>query len=253
VRYITYTGIAVSLSKIVATAANKHSAEQNKGKTVVVVRSPALQIWRNAHAWIGWHCHRRQPSAWYVPCFPAVRACLMNLELPKLSIAALRFTASARARIEKAGGEVLTIDEVATRAPTGSNTVLLRGSRNSREAVKHFGFGPHSHKVCSGHNESGSGLLANNQCRSRTSPARDASSSAPVAAGGRVVSRCKRCLETVVFLWVAGVGMVMGFSQARHAYVWRELLYEFKKVLDVRLCNESISRALRSLSVHSIR
>ena len=30
-------GTAVSLSKIVATAANKHSAEANKGKTVVVV------------------------------------------------------------------------------------------------------------------------------------------------------------------------------------------------------------------------
>jgi hypothetical protein len=33
-------GIAVSLSKIVATAANKHSAEVNKGKTVVVVWKP---------------------------------------------------------------------------------------------------------------------------------------------------------------------------------------------------------------------
>jgi ribosomal protein L18E len=35
------------------------------------------------------------------------------LEVPKLSIAALRFTATARARIEKAGGECLTIDELA--------------------------------------------------------------------------------------------------------------------------------------------
>jgi ribosomal protein L18E len=35
------------------------------------------------------------------------------LEIPKLSIAALRFTATARARIEKAGGECLTIDELA--------------------------------------------------------------------------------------------------------------------------------------------
>ncbi|KAF5848540.1 hypothetical protein GGP41_005891 [Bipolaris sorokiniana] len=68
------------------------------------------------------------------------------LELPKLSVAALRFTASARARIEKAGGETLTIDEVATRSPTGSNTLLLRGPKNAREAFKHFGFGPHSGK-----------------------------------------------------------------------------------------------------------
>ena len=35
------------------------------------------------------------------------------LEIPKLSVAALRFTATARARIEKAGGEALTIDELA--------------------------------------------------------------------------------------------------------------------------------------------
>ena len=68
------------------------------------------------------------------------------LELPKLSIAALRFTASARARVLKAGGETLTIDEVATRYPTGANTLLLRGPKNSRESVKHFGMGPHSHK-----------------------------------------------------------------------------------------------------------
>ncbi|KAK2748684.1 hypothetical protein FQN57_000265 [Myotisia sp. PD_48] len=68
------------------------------------------------------------------------------LELPKLSIAALRFTSAARARIEKAGGEVLTLDQLALRSPTGANTVLLRGPKNAREAVKHFGFGPHSGK-----------------------------------------------------------------------------------------------------------
>ncbi|WFD41725.1 hypothetical protein MPSI1_000361 [Malassezia psittaci] len=68
------------------------------------------------------------------------------LELPKLSIAALRFTNTARARIEAAGGEALTLDQLAMRAPTGSNTVLLRGPKNARESVKHFGFGPHKHK-----------------------------------------------------------------------------------------------------------
>ncbi|WFC97639.1 hypothetical protein MYAM1_000358 [Malassezia yamatoensis] len=68
------------------------------------------------------------------------------LELPKLSIAALRFTNTARARIEAAGGEALTLDQLAMRAPTGSNTVLIRGSKNARESVKHFGFGPHKHK-----------------------------------------------------------------------------------------------------------
>ncbi|ODQ50154.1 60S ribosomal protein L18-B [Saitoella complicata NRRL Y-17804] len=68
------------------------------------------------------------------------------LEVPKLTIAALRFTATARARILKAGGECLTLDQLAMRAPTGSNTLLLRGPKNSREAVKHFGMGPHKGK-----------------------------------------------------------------------------------------------------------
>ncbi|CAL5874892.1 uncharacterized protein PFLUO_LOCUS9194 [Penicillium psychrofluorescens] len=68
------------------------------------------------------------------------------LTIPKLSVAALRFTATARARIEKAGGETLTLDQLALRAPTGANTLLLRGPKNAREAVKHFGFGPHTDK-----------------------------------------------------------------------------------------------------------
>lgn len=69
------------------------------------------------------------------------------LTVPKLSIAALRFTKSARARILKAGGEVLTLDQLALRAPTGSNTVLVRGKKHAREAYRHFGFGPHKHKA----------------------------------------------------------------------------------------------------------
>ncbi|KAI4154232.1 MAG: hypothetical protein LQ340_001803 [Diploschistes diacapsis] len=68
------------------------------------------------------------------------------LKVPKLSVAALRFTRTARARIENAGGECLTLDQLALRAPTGAQTVLLRGPKNAREAVKHFGFGPHSGK-----------------------------------------------------------------------------------------------------------
>jgi len=68
------------------------------------------------------------------------------LEVPKLSVAALRFTKGAKERILKAGGEALTLDQLALRSPTGSNTVLLRGKRNTREAVKHFGMGPHKHK-----------------------------------------------------------------------------------------------------------
>jgi len=66
--------------------------------------------------------------------------------IPKLSIAALRFTQAAKARILAAGGEALTLDQLALRSPKGSNTVLLRGVRTAREACKHFGMGPHKHK-----------------------------------------------------------------------------------------------------------
>ncbi|KAF3623633.1 putative 60S ribosomal protein L18-1 [Capsicum annuum] len=69
-------------------------------------------------------------------------------EVPKLKVCALRFTKTARARIEKAGGECLTFDQLALRAPLGQNTLLLRGPKNAREAVKHFGPAPgvpHSH------------------------------------------------------------------------------------------------------------
>ncbi|EOO01729.1 putative 60s ribosomal protein l18 protein [Phaeoacremonium minimum UCRPA7] len=68
------------------------------------------------------------------------------LTVPKVSVAALRFTATARARILAAGGQALTLDQLALEKPTGANTLLLRGPKNSREAVKHFGFGPHKHK-----------------------------------------------------------------------------------------------------------
>ena len=42
----------------------------------------------------------------------------------------------------KAGGECLTFDQLALLTPTGENTVLLRGPKMSREAVKHFGPAP---------------------------------------------------------------------------------------------------------------
>jgi large subunit ribosomal protein L18e len=51
-------------------------------------------------------------------------------EVPALKVAALRFTETARARILKAGGEVLTFDQLALRAPTGSNTVSTKSSVN---------------------------------------------------------------------------------------------------------------------------
>ncbi|RPA93723.1 50S ribosomal protein L18e, partial [Choiromyces venosus 120613-1] len=102
----------VSISRIIRNASNPHAPKQDK--TVVVVGT--------------------------------VTDDNRALEVPKLSVAALRFTSTARARIEAAGGECITLDQLALRAPTGSNTLLLRGPKNAREAVKHFGMGPHKHK-----------------------------------------------------------------------------------------------------------
>jgi len=56
------------------------------------------------------------------------------LTAPKLSVVALNFTETARARIVKAGGECLSFDQLALRAPKGTNTVLLRGARKARGA-----------------------------------------------------------------------------------------------------------------------
>jgi len=60
-------------------------------------------------------------------------------KLPKIRVCALRFSREARKRIVGAGGECLTFDQLATIAPTGKNTYLLRGRRSGRESVKHFG------------------------------------------------------------------------------------------------------------------
>lgn len=64
---------------------------------------------------------------------------LEGLPLPAMKIAALRFTEKARARIEKAGGEVLTFDQLALLRPKGENTVLLRGRKSARTSAKYFG------------------------------------------------------------------------------------------------------------------
>ncbi|EEC44244.1 predicted protein [Phaeodactylum tricornutum CCAP 1055/1] len=71
------------------------------------------------------------------------------LECPKMSVCALAFTENARKRIVASGGECITLDQLALRAPKGSNTVLLRGPK-SREALAHFGHStsvnnPHTH------------------------------------------------------------------------------------------------------------
>jgi large subunit ribosomal protein L18e len=66
-------------------------------------------------------------------------------EVPKLTVCALRFTNTARARIVKAGGECITFDQLALRSPLGENTLLLRGRKSTRESAKHFGAPGTSH------------------------------------------------------------------------------------------------------------
>jgi ribosomal protein L18E len=63
-------------------------------------------------------------------------------EIPKLKVCALRVTDGARGRILKAGGEVMTFDQLALRSPKGQNTVILQGVRTAREAYRHFGPAP---------------------------------------------------------------------------------------------------------------
>merc|ERR1712117_516066 len=70
------------------------------------------------------------------------------LDLPKLKICALHLTERARARVLKAGGEIMTFDQLAVKSPKGQKTVLLQGPRKAREAYRHFGTAPgvpHSH------------------------------------------------------------------------------------------------------------
>jgi len=59
------------------------------------------------------------------------------LTCPKLRVCALKFSQKVRRRIEKAGGECLTFDQLSKVAPFGDGTLLLR-ARKRREALKHF-------------------------------------------------------------------------------------------------------------------
>ncbi|CAB4065944.1 RP-L18e [Lepeophtheirus salmonis] len=59
--------------------------------------------------------------------------------IPKLTVVALHVSEKARERILKAGGEILTFDQLAVRAPLGKDTVLVQGRRTAREANRHFG------------------------------------------------------------------------------------------------------------------
>merc|ERR1719150_2870397 len=60
-------------------------------------------------------------------------------DCPKIKLAALHVTEKARERILKAGGEIMTFDQLALAAPTGKNTLLLQGARHARRANRQFG------------------------------------------------------------------------------------------------------------------
>ncbi|XP_057587550.1 60S ribosomal protein L18-like [Hippopotamus amphibius kiboko] len=63
-------------------------------------------------------------------------------EVPKLKVCALRVSSSARSRILKAGGKILTFDQLALDSPKGCGTALLFGPRKGREVYRHFGKAP---------------------------------------------------------------------------------------------------------------
>jgi large subunit ribosomal protein L18e len=64
------------------------------------------------------------------------------LTVPKLTVCALKFSETARARIAAAGGACLTFDQLALQRPTGDKCILLEGDRTHRKQVKHFGAAP---------------------------------------------------------------------------------------------------------------
>ncbi|WP_252493802.1 60S ribosomal protein L18, partial [Escherichia coli] len=69
-------------------------------------------------------------------------------DIPKLKVCALKVTAGARDHILKAGGQIMTFDQLAMASPKGENTVLLSGPRKGRQVYRHFGRAPgtpHSH------------------------------------------------------------------------------------------------------------
>merc|ERR1712194_1007641 len=70
---------------------------------------------------------------------PPISIARLIRKIPKLKIAALHVTEKARERILKAGGEVMTLDQLALKSPLGKNTVLLQGRRTARKANRHFG------------------------------------------------------------------------------------------------------------------
>ncbi|CAD7971361.1 unnamed protein product [Amoebophrya sp. A120] len=65
------------------------------------------------------------------------------LDAPEnLKVCALRFSEVARKRIEKAGGQCMTFDQLAMTTPLGKGCVLLRGAVKARVVNRYFGKAP---------------------------------------------------------------------------------------------------------------
>merc|ERR1712021_193559 len=74
-----------------------------------------------------------------VVCVGTITNDLRIFEVPKMTVCALRVTEKARERILKAGGEIITFDQLAVRSPVGKGTMLIQGPRKARTAQRHFG------------------------------------------------------------------------------------------------------------------
>jgi len=77
-----------------------------------------------------------------VICGPITNDVRMMDAPEKMKVCALRFTETARKRIEKAGGRCMTFDQLAMEAPKGQGCVLLRGAVKARVVNRYFGRAP---------------------------------------------------------------------------------------------------------------
>ena len=59
-----------------------------------------------------------------------------------MKVCALRVTEGARSKILKAGGEILTFDQLALQTPLGKNTQLLRGPTKTMKKFRYFNGAP---------------------------------------------------------------------------------------------------------------
>merc|ERR1712080_721918 len=107
-------------------------------------------------------------------------------------------TEKARERILKAGGEILTFDQLAVRAPVGKNTLLIQGPRKARVAQRHFGL-----------------LASLAVTSSHSSDPRDASSSLLVVAESLVVTRSNLDpMLWILFTQASVLALCLGFGKS---------------------------------------